>query len=228
MCEAQTDGLVIREFLTEIQRYTIVAAFAAIHARRIALLVLVVKIAALLETGRNRPAQAAIRALVIELVVVRLPRARVEIDLGAVFFRLLRDDVDDAADSIAAVERRARALHDFDALDVLDGRDARERRARTAHRALVVIEALAIDEHDNALLAVDTHDLVVAARAIRHDNAIDMIQCLSDISIMIGLDVLRRHDFHIGRRIHVFRRDTFGCHNRLTEIGCVFFCSSGR
>ena len=105
MREAQADGLIIRELLTEVDGDAVVAVLAAIHARRIAILILVIEIAALLEAGCDRPAQAAIRALIVELVVVRFPRTRIEIDLGTALFRLFRDDVDDAADGITAVER---------------------------------------------------------------------------------------------------------------------------
>ena len=225
MREAQADGVVSLELLTQVQRHAVVAVVAAAHLRRIALLVFVVKVAALLQARRNRPAQAAdVRALVVDFVVVRLPRARVEVDLRAVFFRLFRDDVDDAADRIAAVERRACAFHDFDALDVLHGRDARERRARAAHRALIVVEALAVDHDDDALLAIDAHDLVVAARAIRHDDARHMVQRLGDVGVVIRLDVLRRDDGHIRRRAHGRGRNPLRRHDRLAEIRGLVVC----
>ncbi len=73
----------------------------------------------------------------------------------AVFRRAAREQLDHAADGIGAIQRRARALDDFDALERF-GRDVLQRGAA---------DGAGIDAH-----AVDEHHGVVAFRAAREQR----------------------------------------------------------
>ena len=61
---------------------------------------------------------------------------------------LLCDDVHHACHGVAAVERRLRALHDFDALDVL-----RVNQPEVVLAAHVAVDALAVDEDEDIAVA---------------------------------------------------------------------------
>ena len=47
--------------------------------------------------------------------------------------------------------------------------------AGTGHRSLVIIETLAIEQHDHTLIAVEPHHLIAAAVAVGNDDTIDML-----------------------------------------------------
>ena len=80
-----------------------------------------------------------------------------------------RDDVDDAADRVGAVQRRARALDDLDALDEL-GRDVLHRRRADG----AGIDAQAVDQHQHVVrlrAAQEQRSLLAGAAEARHLDA---------------------------------------------------------
>lgn len=122
---------------------------------------------------------------------------------------LARDDVDDPAHRVRAVQGRHRAANHLDAFD--GGHrwhEAVQRRAETVGRHVAGhVLAAAIDQ-DQRVVAGHAADADVQparlACAAAHVNAFHILQGFGQIAVVARLKVLARHHRHGGRRFFQF------------------------
>ena len=153
---------------------------------------------------------------------------------AAAFGGSARDDVDDATDRVRSVERRARALDDFDALDelrrdILDGRGSDRPRvdAQTVHQHEHVVRFRAANE-ERGLLArtAEARDL----------NPRDEAQRIAEVrggmaNQVIARDQLDAREDLVGGRFDARGRDDDGFDGLAAggcgkKYQCVHSCSS--
>ena len=208
----------IVDLAIEAQGETAIAIIAAIHLISCALVV-VIEVASVRHGARHEPAVVAVRALVCQLKAVRLPRTRAEVNSRFILHALLRDDVDDAAHSITAVESRAAALDDLDALDILHRRNHMKVCTGTTRRcALIIIDPLPINKDDHAFISIETDDFLLLPAHVRDGHAVHMLNSLADRRIVIRSDFPRRDDCDVGWRVHALRRYALRRHDGRAEI----------
>ena len=116
------------------------------------------------EAERRIAARAADAAFETGIPAAVVPGAR--LDAAAILRAAARDHVDDAADGVRTVQRRARTLDDFDALDQF-GRDVLDRGAADGPG----IDAHAVNQHEHVIgvcAAQEQRSLLAGAAEARH------------------------------------------------------------
>ena len=116
------------------------------------------------------------------------------------------DDIDDAADSAAAVAHGAAALGDFDVVDSPDAGQAGQIDAAPAIAgALGIGQTLTVDEDQDPVVAIELDVRRDARHHFIDGHAGDALQGLLDRRIVMAFHILGRNDCRVGptgRRDH--------------------------
>ena len=167
------------------------------------------------------PEETVLISFVVKAVLLAVKACAGEVE-GRMDFavrRFLRDDVDDAASSIGAVERGSRALQDFNMIDRIHiGQNAQLRMS--AHEA-VRVDAHAVDHDDDVGRSVDCNrigEIGLAGRASRRDNdARYLLHSIGNGFVMVSFNVLGGDDGNVGVRIDDLFRFTVGRDDDLVQ-----------
>jgi hypothetical protein len=130
-----------------------------------------------------------------------------------------RDDVDDPADRLRAVQRGARALHDLDALDQFRG-DVLQRRAPRG----AGVHPHAVDQHERvvAVGAADERRRHLAGAAVARDlDAAVVAQQLGDVERVAALDRRAVDDHHGRQRLRGADRAARGGDDHVVQLHAV-------
>ena len=132
---------------------------------------------------------------------MRSPRARIDVQRRPVLAASFRNDVDDAADSAAAVADGPAALGHFNPFDMVDaGQGLQIDGAAAIGGALGIGNRLAVDEDENPVVAVQADIGRRSRHLFRHGDAVYLFQRCLHVDILISFQIFRRDN----RRVRLF------------------------
>ena len=164
-----------------------------------------------MQAARDKPTEFADHALICYIQVVRLPRARINVNGCFIARTFFGYDINHAADSIRAVKSRTASLNNLNPFDHFYRRNTFQIGLhRLSLGNLIAYHAPPVKQKQHTICAIHFNSRSKNHTQIGNNDAVDVTESLSDTLIMIRLNFFCRYHVNIGGRVPFVCRDTFG------------------